>query len=308
MTAPCPKCKQPTRPGARFCPKCGTLLSSTPNTPMSPQPAVPSSVAPTPSTGPSRQSPAVDKVRQAVSQVSSAAAPAVKEAATTAAPVVKDAAVKGWQVSRREMGRIARILTLGGRAAYTELTNPQPVIEGTIVTQPGVAWAGPVSEPGAYLFAIGLLAIWLLLGLPAITALLALAGIAVTLLLLAWQGTRHPYFSTLTYRCLWRRLRRQPAHVAELRCQIQDQATGKHVPVVVLGYDPAGALAANTYVRVYGIPDRRGGSIRAWKVETIDRAGRLAGALTAPRLLPLTVALFLPLLLALPVLIVRLLF
>ena len=76
--------------------------------------------------------------------------------------------------------------------------------------------------------------------------------------------------------------------------------------VTVLGYDPAGALAANTYVRVYGIFSADATTLRAWKVVTIDRSGRLAGALTAPRLMPLVVALFLPLVLVLPVLLIRL--
>gem|GEM_PF-4304968 len=77
--------------------------------------------------------------------------------------------------------------------------------------------------------------------------------------------------------------------------------------VTMLGYDPQGALAANTFVRVYGIFSADGATLRAWKVLTIDGSGRLAGALTAPRLMPLVVALFLPLLVILPVLLSRLL-
>ena len=68
-----------------------------------------------------------------------------------------------------------------------------------------------------------------------------------------------------------------------------------------------GALAANTYVRVYGIFSADATTLQAWKVVTIDRSGRLAGALTASRLMPIVVALLLPMMLVLPALVLRLL-
>lgn len=207
------------------------------------------------------------------------------------------------------MGRFASILTLGGRAAYTEVTNPQPALEGFVVGQPTRSWAQPVQEPSAYIFLVSLLAVWLLLLPRPAVGLLLWAGIAVILLLLAWRGTRRPFFSLLTFRRLWQRLRRRPANVAALTFSMQRQTLpgGPSVPVTVLGYDPKGALAASTFVRVYGIFSADGTTLRAWRILTIDGSGRLAGALTAPRLVPMVVALFLPLLVILPVLLLRML-
>ncbi len=279
MLTACPNCHQPVRSGARFCAHCGFTVTSPP------QPVLPA------------QPDALDRMRQAVSQAG---------ASTT--PAVKDAAAKGWQASRREMGRVAGILTLGGRAAYTEVTNPQPAVEGFVACPPVLAWAGPSQEPAAAIFIAALLAVWLLLLPQPLVGLTVWAGLFVVLLMLAWRGTRRPYFSRLTFRSLWSRLRRRPATVAALTFPVQRQSPqgGPPVTVTVLGYDPAGALAANTYVRVYGIFSADATTLRAWKVVTIDRSGRLAGALTAPRLMPLVVALFLPLVLVLPVLLIRL--
>jgi len=232
---------------------------------------------------------------------------AAAQAGSSAAPVVIDTAAKGWQVSRREMGRLAGILTLGGRAAYTEIASPQIALEGFVVSAPAPAWSPSVREPAAYLSMAALLAIWLLLLLPPLAGLLVWLGLVVALLALAWTGARRPYFSRLAFRGLWQRLRRRPASVAALSFSVQRQSApgGPPVVVTVLGYDPQGALAANTFVRVYGIFSADGKDLRAWKVLTIDNNGRLAGALTAPRLMPLVVAFFLPLLAILPVLLIR---
>ena len=79
MTMACPKCHQPVRSGARFCAHCGATTTSPP------QPNLPVQVD------------TVERMRQAVLQ-----------AGASTAPVVKDAAAKGWQASRREMGRVRR--------------------------------------------------------------------------------------------------------------------------------------------------------------------------------------------------------
>lgn len=271
----CPNCQQTLRPDARFCPRCGATLAA-PTAPGQPD--------------------LLNKARQTAVQISS-----------SAAPVVAGVAAKSWQTTRREMGRLARILTLGGRAAYTELSNLQPALEGFVVSPPNPTWSPPVREPAAYPFLVALLATWFLLLLPPLTGLLVWLGLLVALLALAWYGARRPYFSRLSFRDLRQRIRRRPQPVAELTFHIQRHSSAGASPVMVtmLGYDPQGALAANTFVRVYGIFSADGATLRAWKVLTIDGSGRLAGALTAPRLMPLVVALFLPLLVILPVLLSR---
>lgn len=275
----CPNCQSPVRRDAHFCTHCGATLAA-------PSPSV-SSTQPDP----------LERVHQAALQLGA-----------SAAPVVIDTAAKSWLVSRREMGRLAGILTLGGRAAYTEVTSPQAALEGFVVSPPNPAWSPPVREPAAYLFLAALLAIWLLLLLPPLAGLLVWLGLFVALLVWSWYGARRPYFSRLAFRNLWLRLRRRPASVAALTFSVQRQSTSGSPPVTVavLGYGPKGALAVNTFVRVYGIYSADLASLRAWKVLTIDSTGRLAGALTASRLIPLVVALFLPLVIAFPVLLLRL--
>jgi hypothetical protein len=270
----CLNCQQPLRAGAQFCTRCGAASAA----PVQPD--------------------ALSRMRQAAAQ-----------AGSSAAPVVIDTAAKGWQVSRRKMGRLAGILTLGGRAAYTEIASPQVALEGFVVSPPTPAWSPPVREPAAYLFMAVLLAIWLLLLLPPLAGLVAWLGLLVALLALAWAGARRPYFSRLTFRVLWQRLRRRPASVAALTFSVQHQSAPGRPPVVVtvLGYDPQGALSANTFVRVYGIFSADGKNLRAWKVLTTDSNGRLAGALTAPRLLPLVVALLLSIFTVIPGMLIRLL-
>lgn len=272
----CPNCQQMLRPDARFCPRCGATLA-VPTAPGQPD--------------------SLNKVRQTAAQIGA-----------SAAPVVADAAAKSWQTTRREMGRLARILTLGGRAAYTELASPQPALEGFVVEAPRPAWAPSVREPAAYLFLAALLAAWLLLLLSPLASLLVWLGLLVVFLVLAWYGARRPYFSRLSFRGLWLRVRGRPRSIAQLTFRVQPHspAGSSPVTVTVLGYDPQGALAANTFVQVYGIFSADGATLRAWKVLTIDSSSRLAGALAAPRLMPLAVALFLPLMVVLPALVIRL--
>lgn len=280
MSSPiCPHCRQPIRAGAHFCTRCGAAMAVPAN------PAAPI------------QPDALGQIRQAAMQ-----------AGASVAPVVIDTAAKSWQVSRREMGRLAGILTLGGRAAYTEIASPQPALEGFVVSPPNPAWSSPIREPAAYLFLAALLAVWLLLLLPPLGSLLAWLGLLVALLAFAWYGARRPYFSRLSFHGLWQRMRRRPKPVAQLTFHVQrhSPAGASPVTVTVLGYDPQGALAANTFVRVYGIFSADGATLRAWKVLTIDNGGRLAGALTAPRLMPLVVTFFLPLLAVLPAVLARL--
>lgn len=271
----CSKCQQPVRSGAHFCAVCGAPYAA-------PQSA--------------QQPGVVDKMHQSA-----------VHAGASAGPVVKDVAAKSWQVSRREMGRLAGILTLGGRAAYTEIASPQPALEGFVVSLPNPAWSPAVREPAAYLFLAALPAIWLLLLLQPSVGLLVWLGLLVALLVLAWYGARRPYFSRLSFRGLWQRIRRQSKPTAGLTFHVQrrDPAGASPVTVTMLGYDPQGALAGNTFVRIYGIFSTDGATLRAWKVLTIDNSGRLAGALTAPRLVPLVVSLFLPLLAVLPALLLH---
>ena len=75
------------------------------------------------------------------------------------------------------------------------MTNPQPAVEGFVAGPPVAAWASPPQEPAASIFIAALLAVWVLLLPQPLVGLVVWAGLLVVLLMLAWRGTRRPYFS-----------------------------------------------------------------------------------------------------------------
>jgi hypothetical protein len=279
MTESCPECGQANRPGARFCGACGAALT--------PPPAA---------------ADAADIARQAQQALAKAGAvigPAAARAGAAVAPVAKEAAAKGWAGSVRGMSFLARVATIGGRAAYSELFGPLPVAGGQVVSVPVEAAVPAAVEPAAILFVLALLMGWLVLGLPA-TGWILLASIAA-LLTFSWLGVRRPYFTRLTFEGLWTRLRSggRPAQTPIYRFQVAVRGTGQPVEVVMVGPRQGAAVAQAATVELWGVlhPDRN--ELRAWRAETVDAMGRTLSVTTAPRLIPLTVALFLPALLLL---------
>jgi hypothetical protein len=132
--------------------------------------------------------------------------------------------------------------------------------------------------------------------------------IFVALLALSWLGVRRPYFTRMTFGGLVARLRRrgQPPQVPIYQFGITEATSGQPLDVVMVGERKGGAISQGALVELWGIRARGRNELRVWKVETVDASGQPAGILTAPRLIPLSVALFVPAILLLIVWLVTL--
>jgi hypothetical protein len=257
MSNVCPSCGKVNRLGARFCAACRYNLTV-------PQPAA-----------------AGDSVRQAAAQAMGAMTPAARAAAQ-----------RGWALSKKGMSGFARLVTLGGRAAYSEFFAPQPMAEGQATTHPQEDSVPTPVEMGAFFFVAVLFLGWLVFLLPAWYYIaLAFAGLGLLLLAVNFLGLRRPFFTRMTFARLFRRSRQVP----QLRFQMQDQLTGGPLNVVIVGSRLGGTVGAGNLVRAYGVFDRGRNELRAWKVEVFSPQGQYAGTVKAPRLVPLPAALLLPL-------------
>ncbi len=289
MVTLCSKCGNPIRHGARFCPRCGQSIAQAQQpAAASPQPVSQPPYTPPPYSPPSPHSP--QPQAQAVMQQ---AAQMAGKAAAVAGPVVQAAGGAAWQASKSGMGWFTRLVTLGGRAAYTEVFNPQSAAEGPVTMQPMRADTPAPIEPAGLVFALSFV-IWPLVFLVqgALAQLVIFPVVAVLLLALNFVGLRWPSFTKLTFGSLLRRY--IGGHVPELRFQVHDAQKGVcHVRVVgvVQGNVP---LAAGQLVRVYGTPEAGRNEVRAWKMDVYTADGQPLGILTAPRVLPLFAMLFAP--------------
>lgn len=264
MSNKCPKCGQDNRAGARFCAVCGGPLAA---------PAQP-----------------------AAANAPIALGPAVAKAGAAIAPVAKQAAAKGWAGSKRSMGFLARVFTIGGQAAYSEIFGSLPTVSGQVVAPPNeTAVAEPV-EPAAMAFVLALLGGWLAFALPPQGTAIAVIAAPLILLVLSWLGLRRPYFTKMTFTGLVNRLRNRgrARQVPIYKFQVYEQATGQPLDVVMIGPRKGGSLASGANVHLWGIRHPGRNELRAWRAEVVDATGKSLGLLTAPRLIPLTVALFLP--------------
>ncbi len=269
----CRQCGKPNRATARFCAHCGARLAA----------AVPP-FAPPATPGPG----VAERAREVAGQVAQAAGPVVRQAAQAAAPVAREAAQRSWHASRQGMGWLARLVTAGGRAAYTEIVSPQPAIAGQVISPPMEDWVPIPVEAGAIVFVACLLLGWLVFLLPQWwqEALFILALILV-LLALNFAGLRRPAFTRLT----WSRLLRRAKQVPRLRVQVREHTTGQAIYLTVVGPRSGAQVFQGADLLVYGTRYSRGNEVRAWKLDMAGPAG--PAVIVAPRLVPLSAALLL---------------
>lgn len=273
MTSSCPKCGRENRPGARFCAACGATLTGS-----AAGNAATSGGAAVDATSPAKLG------------------PALAQAGAALAPVAKQAAAKGWASSKRGMSLLARVFTIGGRAAYSELFRPLPVGGGQVVAAPVETAVPAPLEPAAFIFVLSLLAGWLVFALPVMVRAIVIVGFPILLLFLNWLGVRRPYFTALTFVSLFHRLRNRwrPFHVPLYKFPLADRTVGNQVEVVMIGPLQGTPPTPGAVVEVWGIRHPGRNELRAWRVEGVDPTGQSVSVLTTPRLIPLTVALFLP--------------
>lgn len=217
-----------------------------------------------------------------LAQPESAPKPPSSEAVPPA-PVVaeeaKEAAKKIWDM-------VKTVVTVGGRTAWLELTNPEPILEGTVTEQLKVEALTPPSEPafwgavaiGVILLVFGLVGNWLF---PFIAT--------VAFLVLSWLKWRRPYFSILALTTLGGILGRQ---VPSLNLKVKTAQAEQQV--IVYGDMTGDEPKVGDRIRVWGVfDDKAQTKARAWKLYVLDETGQPKGQpLVAPRLLPLVPVLF----------------
>jgi hypothetical protein len=203
--------------------------------------------------------------------------------ATPPAPIVteeaKEAAKKLWEI-------VKTVVTVGGRTAWLELTNPEPVLEGTLTERLKVE---SVTMPKESAF-------WLTIVAGIVLLVFALTGgwlfpflATVAFLVLSWLKWRRPYFSALSWTNLGGLLSKQvPSWNLKVRTDKGE------VQVVAYGDASGDEPQIGDRVRVWGIFDDKAQTrLRAWKIQAMDATGKPKGQpFTFPRLFPLMPTLF----------------
>lgn len=296
-TTLCPTCRTINRANAQFCIKCGKSFTSLP-TGLNPRPAAPTAAAPA-SFAPVAAQPIPSTAPQTTPQ----------SAAKSASP---DSF--GKRVARG-FGRVAYFvglgLTLGGRAAYADLFDSKEHTRGQVLTLERKLVPARV-EPGFILWLLAWVGFSLLLFLPPVWSMASFLLLLLVLIALALPGWRFLGFSRASAETLYHLARRfkrgtqlQTLFVAQttnghqtivlrgtLQGTMQQQVNGKSKIVPYSGADKT--LAVNHLVRVWGMSE--GNILRAWKLEFLEVNGTPAQVwLSAPRVMPLTAALFIPL-------------
>lgn len=294
----CPTCHTPNRANARFCVKCGTRFrqSAAPmNVPLAAPIVPPQTPVLTPMVAqPVAATPQVNAAPQAVGATN----------ASFGKRVLQGLGRVGYLIGRG--------LTLGGRAAYADLFNPAESARGQVLTLDRQMVPARV-ELGFILWCLAWLGFGLLLLLPPVWSMASFVLLLLVLIVLSLPGWRFLGFSRLSAQALFQFARRRFKRGAELQTQFTLQTQHGHKTIVLRGTfngtmqqivngknkivpfnDANKTLAVNHLVRVWGLT--QGNILRAWKLEFLELNGTPANVwLTAPRVLPLTAALFIPL-------------
>ncbi|OQY79811.1 MAG: hypothetical protein B6D41_22175 [Chloroflexi bacterium UTCFX4] len=219
---------------------------------------------------------------------------------------------RALQILERVGYFIGRGLTLGGRAAYADLFNPSERARGQVLTIDRQMIPARV-ELGFILWCLAWIAFGLLLLLPSVWGIASFALIFLVLLALSLTGWRFLGFSRSSANAIFQFMRRRFKRGAQLETRLTVNTPQGHKTVFVRGEfqgtmqqvvngknkivafnDANKTLAVNHLVRVWGL--NQGKTLRAWKLEFLEVNGTPARVwLTAPRVVPLTAALFIPL-------------
>ncbi|MFA0750581.1 MAG: hypothetical protein SLRJCFUN_000984 [Candidatus Fervidibacter sp.] len=207
------------------------------------------------------------------SDIPSAPAVAKEEAAK--------AAQKLWDITKT-------VVTVGGRTAWQELTDPPAALEGTLIERFEAEAVTPPNEPAFW----GFVAAVLVLLVFALTGrwFFPLVATVVTLVL-SWLRWKRPFFSPLAWKSL-SALLGKPSQVPSAYLKVQTP-TGE-VQVTLLGERQGDLPQIGDRLRLWGIyEDKAMTKLRAWKVQPIDEASQPKGEpCQVPRLFPLIPSLF----------------
>jgi len=191
------------------------------------------------------------------------------------------AAQKLWDITKT-------VVTIGGRTAWQELTDPPAALDGTVTERFEVEAITPPNEPAFWVFVASVI----------VLAVFALAGhwffpfvATVVALVLSWLRWKRPFFSPLALKGLLSLLGK-PAQVPSAYLKVQ-APTGE-VQVSLIGERQGELPQVGDRLRLWGIyEDKAMTKLRAWKVQRIDEAGQPKGEpCQVPRLFPFVPALF----------------
>ncbi len=199
--------------------------------------------------------------------------------ATVTTEEAKEAARKIWDT-------VKTVVTIGGRTAWLELTNPEPVLEGTVTEKLKVESVTAPTEP----------AFWAVIGAAIVLLVFALTGkwlfpflAAAAFLVLSWLRWRRPYFSALALKTLGGLLSKQVPS-----WNLKVKTSRSETQIIVYGEATGDEPQIGDRVRVWGIfDDKAQTKLRAWKIQVLDTAGQPKGQpFIVPRLYPLIPVLF----------------
>ena len=203
--------------------------------------------------------------------------------ATPPAPVVaeeaKEAAKKIWDI-------VKTVVTVGGRTAWLELTNPEPALEGTLTERLKVESVTMPKESAFWITVVASIVLFVF----ALTGKWLVPFLAtVAFLVLSWLKWRRPYFSALSWTNLGGLLSKQvPSWNLKVRTDKGE------VQVITYGETTGEEPQIGDRVLVWGIYDDKAQTrLRAWKIQAKDATGKPKGQpFTFPRLFPLVPTLF----------------
>lgn len=202
-------------------------------------------------------------------------------APTVAKQEAAKAAQKLWDITKT-------VVTVGGRTAWQELTNPPVALDGKLVERFEVEALTPPNEP----------AFWGFVAATFVLTVFAVAGqwlfpliATVATLVLSWLRWERPFFSLLA----WKRFLTwlgKPAQVPSAYLKVQTP-TGE-VQVTLLGERQGDLPQIGDRLWVWGIyEDKTMTKLRAWKVQRVSPDGQPQGQpCQGPRLFPLVPLLF----------------
>lgn len=199
--------------------------------------------------------------------------------ATITTEEAKEAAKKIWDT-------VKTVVTVGGRTAWLELTNPEPALEGEVTEKLKVESVTAPSEP----------TFWGAIGAAIFLLVFALTGrwlipfiAAAAFLVLSWLRWRRPYFSALALKTLGGILGKQ---VPSWNLKVKTEQG--EIQVIVYGEATGDEPQIGDRVRIWGVfDDKAQTKLRAWKIQAMDATGQTKGQpLIAPRLFPLIPVLF----------------
>lgn len=209
-------------------------------------------------------------------------------------PMVQEAVETGWAQGKRGAGWLRRVLTLGGRAAYAEMFSPEPALSGWVTTPPQLRTVQTPLEVSFFLFVVFVLFGWLVNFLPDGWPGVVLVVWLLAMLILNFLGLRRPFFTTLT----WQRLFGRLLQVQVTEFYMQEAGSNRQLRVEMVGVKQPVTLDVGTFIQVYGVEQRAQTAVRAWWISPTSQDGQGQPPIHVPRLIPLSVALFFPFLLA----------